>query len=196
MLLIGSSMNIIPCAKKSTTFKGRHLLQVDSIVKVAQRTMQPKELVEAERDLLVGSNSEARSAYLQQFVDSLHYLKEHGITSTAKQAVNSILRRVDEGQCLPAGKGGERLPITQDAQDTWSKLASLPPGDPSFPIPPPRPIPPFLSPTLLSHKVLRPATTASHGCTGLSILHVLHASQGGQDQPCVLFVSVRMAVAC
>ena len=63
------------------------MLQVDSIVKVAQQAMQPKAMSDArsEHQLVVAEASQARKAYLQQIVESVHYLREHGIAGTAKQ---------------------------------------------------------------------------------------------------------------
>jgi len=60
---------------------------VDSIVKVAQQAMQPRALSDAraEHQLVVAEASQARKDYLQQIVESVHYLREHGITGTAKQ---------------------------------------------------------------------------------------------------------------
>ena len=106
------------------------LTQVDSIVKVAQKAMQPKALSEAraEHELVVAEASEARKAYLQQVLDSLQYLREHGLAGTAKQAVSTIVSRVDEAQRLPADRESEALPLVRNVQDAWSKLASSPPG--------------------------------------------------------------------
>lgn len=103
--------------------------KVDSIVKVAQKAMQPKALSEAraEHELVVAEASEARKAYLQQVLDSLQYLREHGLAGTAKQAVSAIVSRVDEAQRLPADRESEALPLVRNVQDAWSKLASSPP---------------------------------------------------------------------
>ena len=105
-------------------------MQVDSIVKVAQKAMHPKALSEAraEHQLVVAEASEARKAYLQQVLDSLQYLREHGLAGTAKQAVSAIASRVDEAQRLPADRESEALPLVRNVQDAWSKLASSPPG--------------------------------------------------------------------
>ena len=99
---------------------------MDSIVKA----MQPKALSDAraEHELVVAEASEARKAYLQQVLDSLQYLREHGLAGTAKQAVSAIVSRVDEAQRLPADRESEALPLVRNVQDAWSKLASSPPG--------------------------------------------------------------------
>ena len=120
-----------------TAFQGNSCLngsfgpsQVDTIVKAAQKAMHSKALSDAraEHDLVVAEASEARKAYLQQVLDSLQYLREHGVASTAKTAVGAILTRVDEAQRLPVERESEALPLVRGVQDAWSRLANLPPG--------------------------------------------------------------------
>jgi len=103
--------------------------KVDSIVKVAQQAMQPRALSDAraEHQLVVAEASQARKDYLQQIVESVHYLREHGITGTAKQAMSSILSKVDEVQSLPAERESEGLYLVNGVHDAWAKLAALPP---------------------------------------------------------------------
>jgi hypothetical protein len=103
--------------------------KVDSIVKVAQEVMQPRVLSDAraEHQLVVAEASQARKAYLQQIVESVHYLREHGITGTAKQALGAILSKVDEAQSLPADRESEGLTLVNGVHDAWAKLAALPP---------------------------------------------------------------------
>ena len=93
--------------------------------------MQPKALSKPglRHQLVVAEASEARKAYLQQVLDSLQYLREHGLAGTAKQAVSAIVSRVDEAQQLPPDRESEALPLIRNVQEAWSKLASSPPGE-------------------------------------------------------------------
>lgn len=106
------------------------LMQVDSIVKAAQKAVHSGTLSQAraEHDLVVAEAAKARKAYLQQVMDSLQYLRQHGLANTAKTAVNTILSRVDEAQSLPAERESEALPLVNSVQDAWGRLAASPPG--------------------------------------------------------------------
>lgn len=107
---------------------------MDSIVRVAQKAMQPKALSHGsdEASLELTEASEARKAYLQQVVESLRYLREHGIATTAREAMGSLMTRTNEDQHSPLERETDAQPMVRGVQDAWVRLSESPQGSKHF----------------------------------------------------------------
>ena len=73
--------------------------------------------------------SQARRVYLLKIEETLQFLRENGISGTARLAVNTMLGRIDEAQKYPAHLEGEAGMVVGKVNEAWSKLVALPPGE-------------------------------------------------------------------
>ena len=70
----------------------------------------------------------AREAYLQKIEDTVGFVKQHGITGTAKYSADAVLAQVEEAKKIPAFLEKQGSILAAKVHEAWDKFYSLPAG--------------------------------------------------------------------
>jgi hypothetical protein len=68
----------------------------------------------------------AREMYLKRVEEVTSFLKENGLTGTAKFAAEVVLARVDEAKKLPSSISKESKVLVEKVGEAWARLSSYP----------------------------------------------------------------------
>lgn len=112
--------------------------QVDSVAGVASRyyssagtelSGQVQKQKEYHRENLERYEA-AKKAYLARIEDAVGFVKQHGITGTAKYSADAVLAQVEEAKKIPAILEKQGSVLATKVQEAWDRFYSLPAGMP------------------------------------------------------------------
>lgn len=69
---------------------------------------------------------DARDAYLQQAKEAVNYLKKEGLSGAAKQAVDSLMAKVEQAKAVPSYLSEQANALLEKVSQAWEKVAHLP----------------------------------------------------------------------